>query len=73
VTIETSIYLSDNSTQISTSVSFSSDLLISCQEKVKQLTETYVKAVEEVLSKVSSGSTQRNVFLKSGLRSDTDE
>lgn len=55
--IDVSISLFDSSTQKSTSVSFSKELPIQSLSLVRSAMETFVKDVEEVNTKESSGST----------------
>jgi len=56
-TIDINTYLSGPKVQTSTSDSFSATLNRESVKEVQLLTEMYVKAVEEVFSKVSPGST----------------
>lgn len=55
--IDINISLFGNNTQSTTSVSYSSEQDSELEKEARQLTETYVKAVEEVFSKASHGST----------------
>ena len=54
--IDINICLYDNNTQTSTSVSYSKEQDSVLGREVRRLTETYVKAVEEVFSRASHGS-----------------
>lgn len=54
--IDINISLSSNNTQSTTSVSYSSEQSSGLEKEARQLTETYVKAMEEVFSKASLGS-----------------
>lgn len=56
--IDVNISLYDSNGQTSTSVSFSRELPTESVEPVRSLTETYVRDVEEVLSKESPGNMQ---------------
>lgn len=56
-TIDVNISLYDNNIQKLTSVSFFNELPTHSVSRAKQLTATYVKEMEEVISKGLSGST----------------